>query len=153
MRRFQPTSRPEALSCKALKTLDERRFMPPAERKLVLQLSTSLGMDADAREALGRLVGMAAERKTCVAGRFMPDDGVSALLAGHGVVEEVEEADFFRFRKIAIPYRRHIAETAAGMGRGGAYLGGFHGPASPAGAGGARFVEDGRGSGASDRPS
>lgn len=71
----------------------------------MLQMSVCLGMDADAREALGRLVRMAAERKTCVAGKFMPDEGVSAWLAGHGVVEEVEEADFFRFRKTVIPYR------------------------------------------------
>ena len=79
--------------------------MPPADRKLALQMAANLGMDGDAREALGRLIAMASSRKTCVAGKFMPDDGVSALLAGHGVAEDVEEADFFRFRKIVIPYR------------------------------------------------
>ncbi len=78
--------------------------MPPADRKLVLQIAGFLGMDEDARVALARLLALADTRKVAVAGRFMPDDGVSARLAERGIAENVDEADFFRFRRIVIPY-------------------------------------------------
>jgi (E)-4-hydroxy-3-methyl-but-2-enyl pyrophosphate reductase len=104
MQRFRPTSRPETLSSKVLTTLDEKRFMPPADRKLVLQVAGFHGMDEDARQAMARLLALAETRKVAVAGRFMPDDGVSARLAERGIAENVDEADFFRFRRIVIPY-------------------------------------------------
>lgn len=78
--------------------------MPPADRKLVLQVARFLGMDEDARLAMARLLALAETRKVAVAGRFMPDDGVSARLAERGIAENVDEADFFRFRRIVIPY-------------------------------------------------
>lgn len=104
MQRFRPSSHPVTLSSKVLTTLDEKRFMPPSPRKTEHRVASYLGMDADARAALTRLLALAANRKVCVAGRFMPDDGVGALLAARGIAENVEEADFFRFRKVVIPY-------------------------------------------------
>ena len=104
MQRFHPASRRETLPDKALTTLNERRFMPPAKRKGVLHVARVLGMDADARAALTRLIALAEGRKTGVVGCFMPDDGVSARLAGLGIAENVDEADFFRFQRLVIPY-------------------------------------------------
>lgn len=105
MQRFRPSSRPQTLSHKALKTLDEQRFMPPAARGgVVLQIAGTLGMDGDARGALARLLALAQSRKIGVVGRFMPDAWVSACLAAGGIEEQVEEADFFRFRRVVIPY-------------------------------------------------
>jgi len=49
-------------------------------------------------------VAMAETRKTGVAGWFMPDAEVSARLAERGIEENVEEADFFRFRRVVGPY-------------------------------------------------
>lgn len=60
-----------------------------------LRIATALGMDADARVALDRIVHLAKSRKIGVAGRFMPDAGVSAHLASLGIVENVDEADFW----------------------------------------------------------
>ena len=77
--------------------------MPPGGRKLALQVATVLGMDDETRAALDRLMRLAAGRKVAVAGRFVPDQGVSAMLAGAGITEEVEEADFPRFRHVVIP--------------------------------------------------
>ncbi len=81
-----------------------QRFMPPAANKPELRVAKSLGMDADARSALAQLLVLAKAQKFCVAGRFMPDAGVSAQLAALGIVENVEEADFFRFRRVVIPF-------------------------------------------------
>ncbi len=78
--------------------------MPPSGRRLTLEVAGVLGMDQDAGAALLRLLALAEKWKIGVAGRFMPDRGVSALLAEKGIVENVEEADFFKFRKVAIPY-------------------------------------------------
>ncbi|WP_200272471.1 hypothetical protein [Luteolibacter pohnpeiensis] len=69
-----------------------------------LQVATQLGMDADARRALARIEELAEEGEIGVVGRFMPDDGVSAHLASLGVVELVDETEFFRFSRIVIPY-------------------------------------------------
>ncbi|GAA5129240.1 hypothetical protein JIN84_03115 [Luteolibacter yonseiensis] len=69
-----------------------------------LKIATELGMDAEAGEALERICGMARSRKIAVAGRFMPDAGVSARLASLGVMENVEEADFFKYHRIIIPF-------------------------------------------------
>lgn len=60
-------------------------------------------MDGETRRALWDLVRGAGTRRTAVVGRFMPDDGVSGLLAGHGIAEEVDEADFRRFDRVVIP--------------------------------------------------
>lgn len=78
--------------------------MPPSNRKVVLQVAGNLGMDADARAALAGLFALAESRKTAVAGRFMPDGEVSARLAERGIAENVEEVDFFRYRRVVIPY-------------------------------------------------
>jgi 4-hydroxy-3-methylbut-2-enyl diphosphate reductase IspH len=78
--------------------------MPPSARKVALQVAGNLGMDSDSREALSRLLALAENRKTAVAGCFMPDSGVSALLAEKGITENVDAADFFRFRRVATPY-------------------------------------------------
>ncbi len=87
-----------------MKELAESRFRPPAANGPELRIATALGMDADARTALDRVAGLAKSRKICVAGRFMPDGGVSAFLASLGIVENVDEADFFKFRAVVIPF-------------------------------------------------
>jgi 4-hydroxy-3-methylbut-2-enyl diphosphate reductase IspH len=104
MKRFRPAPRPETLHNKAMKTLEERRHMPPKDRRTTLQIAGVLGMDDDARAALQRLLAVSENRKTAVAGEFMPDDGIRRLLAGRGISESVEEADFFKFRRIVIPF-------------------------------------------------
>jgi hypothetical protein len=63
MQRFKPSSRPETLSHKALKSLDERRFMPAASRGISLQIADTLGMDSDVRAALERLRLLGRTRK------------------------------------------------------------------------------------------
>lgn len=78
--------------------------MPSGQRRLTLQISGVLGMYQEARAALKGLLSLAENRKIGVAGRFMPDAGVSALLTSRGIAENVDEADFFRFRRIVIPY-------------------------------------------------
>jgi 4-hydroxy-3-methylbut-2-enyl diphosphate reductase IspH len=104
MQRFRPSSRPVTLPSKALTSLEKQRFMQPAKRKTEFRVASCVGMDSDARAALDRVIAMAGQRKICIAGRFMPDNAVSALLASHGIAEDVDEADFFRFRKVVIPY-------------------------------------------------
>jgi 4-hydroxy-3-methylbut-2-enyl diphosphate reductase IspH len=91
MQRIQPTSRPITLPDKAPSRID-------------LKIARSLGMDDDARSALAGLLGLAKSSKLAVAGRFMPDAGVSACLSAAGITEHVEEADFFRFTRVVIPY-------------------------------------------------
>lgn len=78
--------------------------MPPSSRGIALRIASSFGMDEDARAAVDRVCRLGITRKTAVAGRFMPDAGVSARLAVAGVVENVEEADFFKYRAVVIPY-------------------------------------------------
>lgn len=68
-----------------------------------MRISTSLGMDDEARAMLDRLCHLGSTRKTAVAGQFMPDGGVSARLASLGITEHVEEADFFKYRAVVIP--------------------------------------------------
>lgn len=69
-----------------------------------MRIASSLGMDDEGRVALERLCRLGKARKTAVAGQFMPDAGVSARLASLGIVEQVEEADFFKYRAVVIPY-------------------------------------------------
>jgi 4-hydroxy-3-methylbut-2-enyl diphosphate reductase IspH len=88
---------------KVSNSLDDSRFMPPGGSKPVLKVAAVLGMDDETRAALDRLLHLAATRKVAVAGRFLPDRGVSARLARAGVTECVEEADFARFRQVVIP--------------------------------------------------
>lgn len=104
MQQLQPTARPFTLQNKVSIPPDEIRATPPPGRRLKLQVAGSLGMDRDAREALERLLKLAKIGKTAIAGRFMPDDGVSQWLAAQGILENVEEGDFFRFQHIATPY-------------------------------------------------
>lgn len=84
--------------------LAETRFMPRASGRPELRIATALGMDDDTRAAMDRVVLLAKSGKTGVAGCFMPDRGVSARLASLGVAENIEEADFFKFRSIVTPY-------------------------------------------------
>ncbi len=104
MQRFHPTPRPITLHDKVMYDLAEKRFMPPAAHGPELRIATVLGMDEDARAGVERITRLANTGKIGVAGRFMPDDGVSARLAALGVVENVDEADFFQFRSVVIPY-------------------------------------------------
>lgn len=69
-----------------------------------MRITHSLGMDDEARAALERVFRLGKVRKTAVAGQFMPDPAVSAQLAALGIVEHVEEADFFKYRTVVIPY-------------------------------------------------
>lgn len=69
-----------------------------------LEIAKVIGMDGEARAALEQLSHLAESGKVGVAGRFMPDGGVSARLARLGVAEHVDPADFFRFSKVVIPY-------------------------------------------------
>jgi 4-hydroxy-3-methylbut-2-enyl diphosphate reductase IspH len=84
--------------------LANQRYMPPSAARLEVRIAKSLGMDDDARSALAQISALVKTQKIAVAGRFMPDAGVSARLASLGVVENVHEADFFRFSRIVIPY-------------------------------------------------
>lgn len=104
MQRFSPSSRPETLSNKVISTIHDLRFMPPTGRKRPLQVVPVLGMDAEVRAAMARLLAWGENHKIGVFGEFMPDDGVSALLAERGIPQKLEEADFFRVRRVAIPY-------------------------------------------------
>ncbi len=104
MQRFHPSSRPNTLHGKVIRELAEKRFMPPRSRGLEVQIATDIGMDADTRAALERITLLAKTRKVAVAGRFMPDAAVGEHLASLGIAEEVEEADFFKFRTVVIPY-------------------------------------------------
>jgi 4-hydroxy-3-methylbut-2-enyl diphosphate reductase IspH len=110
------------LSNKAITDLNDRRFMPPAERRRVVRVAGVLGMDDEVRAALSRLLALAESRRIGVAGRFMPDDGVSKLLAERGVLEDLDEADFFKVRRVIIPFcgipprkRREWEEAAVDM--------------------------------------
>lgn len=69
-----------------------------------IRLAPVFGMDAEARSALATLEELGRSGKIAVAGRFMQDGQVSGRLAAQGIVEEVEEADFFRFSRIVIPF-------------------------------------------------
>ncbi len=69
-----------------------------------MKIANALGMDDDARAALERITVLSKSRKIGVAGRFMPDGGVSSKLAALGIAENVEPEDFFRYRTIVIPY-------------------------------------------------
>jgi 4-hydroxy-3-methylbut-2-en-1-yl diphosphate reductase len=84
------------------------RFRPPpsgpVRQKLDLRVAPGLGMDREARQALHELLRLAQKGRVAVAGMFMPDRQVSAGLAARGVVEGVDEADFFRFDRIVTPY-------------------------------------------------
>lgn len=104
MQRLYPTPCQNTLHSKVFADLNATRFMPPGKRGVELRVAAALGMDEDTRKALERLILLGKSRKTGVAGRFMPDAGVSALLASQGIAENVEAADFFRFGAVAVPY-------------------------------------------------
>lgn len=78
--------------------------MSPAASRPDLKVAKIMGMDDDARAALTRMATLAMGQKIAVAGRFMPDRGVSAKLAEMGITELVEEEDFFRYARIVVPY-------------------------------------------------
>lgn len=100
---MQPLSlaaRPITLRTKAYADSSGASHKSAAEVKIAAEL----GMDAEAREALTRICELAKSWKTGVVGRFMRDAGVSAKLASIGIAENVDEADFFKYQKIVIPY-------------------------------------------------
>ena len=80
-------------------------FAPPGRvfRGPALEVARVLGMDDGTRRAVEDLVRGAATRRTAVAGRFVADVGVSRMLAGHGISEDVPEEDFHRFERVVIP--------------------------------------------------
>ena len=82
----------------------DRKPPPPPTRRAELRLATTCGMDADTRAALTALEALARSGSVAVAGGFMPDAGVRAHLARLGVIEQVREPDFFKFRHVVIPY-------------------------------------------------
>jgi 4-hydroxy-3-methylbut-2-enyl diphosphate reductase IspH len=60
-------------------------------------------MDADARSAVRTLDSLACSGRIGVAGRFMPDSGISDRLRQMGVIEGVEEEEFAHFQRMVIP--------------------------------------------------
>lgn len=104
MQRFHTSPRPQTLRDKVNEHLELQRFRPPGSGRIQLKVADHLGMDHDARTALARLLAQAERRKVAVAGRFMPDRGVSAMLSHAGITEEVAETDFGRYEVIAVPY-------------------------------------------------
>ena len=104
MQRFYPTPRPNTLHDKVMKDLSQKRFMPPSGTGSEVRIAAVFGMDDEARAALERLIFLSKSQKVGVAGRFMPDANVSAQLAVLGIAEEVEDADFFKFKAVVIPY-------------------------------------------------
>ena len=74
---------------------------PRAKR---IRLAPVFGMDAETRSALANLEALGRNGKVAVAGRFMPDSRVSDRLAVKGITEDVEEADFFRYSQVVIPF-------------------------------------------------
>ena len=73
-------------------------------RRIELRIATVCGMDSETRAALGSLETLARSGSVAVAGCFMPDPMIRTRLAGWEVSEEVAEVDFFRFRRIVVPY-------------------------------------------------
>jgi 4-hydroxy-3-methylbut-2-enyl diphosphate reductase len=69
-----------------------------------IKLAPVFGMDVDARSAMWQLEEIARTETVGVAGRFMPDPGISRHMKAINVVEDVQEEDFFRFARIVIPY-------------------------------------------------
>ncbi len=78
--------------------------MAPSSRRLTLHVAKTLGMDQEARRNLERVRQLSRMGKIGVAGQWMPDQGLSKQLAALGVTEQVEPADFTRFRTIIVPY-------------------------------------------------
>ena len=87
-----------------MKDLAEKRFMPRTIAWPELRIAATLGHGRRHPRRLGPGRAAREVRKTGVAGRFMPDRGVSARLASLGIAENVEEADFFKFRTMVTPY-------------------------------------------------
>lgn len=103
MKRFHPSSRPDTLFHKANSLVQERKYAASGSGGFKVQVAACLGMDLDTRLALKRLLALAQAGRVGVVGKFMPDAGVSELLAAQGVEEEICEADFGRFRTVVIP--------------------------------------------------
>lgn len=69
-----------------------------------IRLAPVFGMDPEARSALAILEMLGRSGKVAVAGGFMPDGRISARLASLGIAEGVDEADFFRYSQVVIPF-------------------------------------------------
>lgn len=77
---------------------------PTISSSVPIRIAGKLGMDTFARTALERLEFVGRSKKTCVAGRFMPDPAVSGRLTAMGISEQVDPADFFKFEVVVIPF-------------------------------------------------
>lgn len=104
MQRFTPTVGRFTLQNKAIEEISQARFTPPSTRRCDIRIASSLGMDADGRAALQRITALARSGSVGVIGRFMPSADISAHLAALGISENIEEADFFRYHSLVIPY-------------------------------------------------
>lgn len=87
-----------------MNALMERKSSSPTANRIALRVANTCGMDADTRAALTALAALARTGPVAVTGCFMPDPGVRLQLSRLGVVEHVQESDFFRFRHLVIPY-------------------------------------------------
>jgi 4-hydroxy-3-methylbut-2-enyl diphosphate reductase IspH len=103
MKRFHPSSRPDALFHKANSVVQDLKYAPSGSGGFKVQVAACLGMDLDTRLALKRMLALAQSGRVGVVGKFMPDAGVSELLAASGVEEEISEQDFGRLRTVVIP--------------------------------------------------
>jgi 4-hydroxy-3-methylbut-2-enyl diphosphate reductase IspH len=71
----------------------------------LLRLATAFGMDPEARAALAQLEALAGKgRRIAVAGCFMPDAEIGLRLAGQGICQNVNEADFGHYTQVVIPF-------------------------------------------------
>lgn len=85
-------------------TISKKQAPAAVRPGIELRLAKTWGMDPDARAAARTLENLAADGRIGVIGRFMPDSGMSGRLRAMGVCEEIDEADFFGFSRIVIPY-------------------------------------------------
>jgi len=105
MQRFRPTSSPNTLSDKVNGEIQSARFRrATSSARIELRIAQNLGMDQETRASLARLTAHAGTQRVAIIGKFMPDRGVSAQLVAKGLTEEVNEADFFRYQRVLIPY-------------------------------------------------
>jgi len=92
-----------------MKMMDQPILNGMRHARMEVRVAGVCGMDGEAEDAFGELLRVAGEERVGVAGRFMMDGGVSGRLRELGVVEGVEEADFFQFQRIVIPYDGVVA--------------------------------------------
>ena len=105
MQRFRPSSPSNTLSDKVNREIQSARFRrATSATRVELKVAQNLGMDQETRAFLARLIALAETQRVAIIGKFMPDRGVSAQLAAMGLTEGVNQADFFRYQRVVIPY-------------------------------------------------